>query len=486
MIDDVNDFVSDWSKRKLNNQKFDEIFLVDGMPLSWFYRPILYSSLLPRPFPSLWDKKKSRFAGLYSFFLRRFLIRSTILKAKACVSKGDIARGKVLFLTFTNHISFCDGKVTIPKLGKVIAGVQEPFILVADPVTKLSLSVLKKCPVTIHGYHEKELWKKAWAQSKELSRLWKEIPSVKKRQWLTYNGKDLWSLVAPSLNFLYSPQFIAATIYYYSLFLKALSGVKVVVLTSQNNIYEKCCIAAAKKLGISVLIVQHGIGLGTFKTVDSLGNETFAVWGQCFKRSLVKLGVKHVEVTGNLAFDGFESVGGGEKHILVTTSCYVEDNFISKKDYLTVMKKVFADLRRVEGLPVIVKLHPREKSMEDYQKIAGGFSVIQMTTREEYKRLLSESALIVTFGSTITVEAIALGKKTILIDPFVTPTNPLQLLVPHIGSTPYVRWNQDAEKVVRDLLVRENDSEKDKEDLLYKLDGKAHERIVKVIEKLAR
>jgi UDP-N-acetylglucosamine 2-epimerase len=232
-----------------------------------------------------------------------------------------------------------------------------------------------------------------------------------------------------------------------------------------------------------VLIVQHGIGLGTFKTVDLLGNETFAVWGPCFKRSLQKLGVKNVEVVGNLAFDGFDARGGGEKHILVTTSCYVEDNFISKKEYFNVMKKIFDDLGRVGGLPVIVKLHPREKFISEYKKIADGFTVIQTTTREDYKKLLSESALIITFGSTITVEAIALGKKTILIDPF-TSASPLELLVPHIGSTPYVRWDGDVLGAVQKLLAAKRTHSKDREDLLYKLDGKAHERIVKVIGKL--
>ncbi len=511
MIDEFNDFLSDWSKRKVGEEYFDKIFQVDGIPLSWFYRPILYSSLLPRPLPSARDILETRSKSYFSRKLFPRILSSALknsIKAKPwLLSKKTFPsspREKILFLTFTNHIYFSgEGETVenIPKLEKVIAKIKsddryEPYILAADPLSSFSLPKLQQCSHTPYQYHSKEISLACTRKSRELSALWKKIPVEIKDGWMKYKNKELWASVRPNLDFLYSEQFLFVVLYYFEIFQRIIAeeNVRSIVLTGQNNIFEKCMIAAAKKMNIPVMIIQHGIGMGTFKTVDVIHNELFAVWGECFKESLLKLGLKekNIVVTGNLAFDQIEEVADSRqhnqthKHVLVTTGCYIEDRFMEKETYFKIMRKVIGDLNQLEG-KIIIKLHPREKYMEEYRKIIGDnprFTVIRDTGKEEYNRLLTQSSIIITFGSSILLEAIALGKRTMIIDPF-SSDSPLPLLYPHIGSTPCRRWDEELVPTFKFLLQHQHEPvAEDLQRLLYKIDGLAYQRVVREIYKM--
>ena len=101
--------------------------------------------------------------------------------------------------------------------------------------------------------------------------------------------------------------------------------------------------------------------------------------------------------------------------------------------------------------------------MEEYRKIvskiAGGdqkFIIIRDVRKEEYRQLLGNSSIIITFGSSILLEAIALGKRTMVIDPF-SADSPLPLLYPHIGSTPCRRWDDDLIPTFKFLLQHQHE-----------------------------
>ncbi len=63
-----------------------------------------------------------------------------------------------------------------------------------------------------------------------------------KKEFLSYKGKDIYSKIRHNLDFLYSREFISSTIKYYRTFKKIIKeeNIKGVVLSSQNNIFEKC------------------------------------------------------------------------------------------------------------------------------------------------------------------------------------------------------------------------------------------------------
>src|SRR3989344_1197556 len=50
------DFISTWNIEKTNdNEYFDDIFNIDGIPLWWFYRPMVIKNMLPSKFGTLTD-----------------------------------------------------------------------------------------------------------------------------------------------------------------------------------------------------------------------------------------------------------------------------------------------------------------------------------------------------------------------------------------------------------------------------------------------
>ena len=74
----LKEFVSDFSLKRVKGKSFDDIFQVEGVPLSWIYRPILYSGLLPHPFPSISDVENGHVPGMkLRLFIPMFMMYLT-------------------------------------------------------------------------------------------------------------------------------------------------------------------------------------------------------------------------------------------------------------------------------------------------------------------------------------------------------------------------------------------------------------------------
>ena len=299
-LSEVKDFLSDWSQRKIRERKigetlFDEEFRIEDMPLSWFYRPILYSNLLPPPFVTVDDflsgiKKNRLKIKLSRALFQKYLaqidnMKSFCTKKKMVPSKKE----KIFFLTFTT-MSFREQKI-IEMINN--DGKYEVFRLGVDPLTAFSPAKIRRMEHTLYGYYDQEIRMKARTDSKELARKWNRINDIIKATMLQYKGKDLYSYYKENLNFLYSQQFIFLVSKYYYTFCKILQeeNINGIVVGSQNNIIEKCLIAAAWKRNLPVFIIQHGIGLGTYPTIDTPKNVKFAVFSEKYKNELMGLGI---------------------------------------------------------------------------------------------------------------------------------------------------------------------------------------------------
>jgi len=523
MITDFNYFLSDWSEKEIEGRLFDRIFYFDRTPISWAYKPIIYSNLLPKYFPSVQDvlnkRSKSFSLPLFSFIfrkgsillinLKRHISKSVNLKSNSNSNlNSDFKKQSenVLFIQFTNQgYKTKNGKETIKNLEKVIENLDtssgmSPFLLSVDPLSLFSFNKIRNAKNGIYGYHNQSINSKAKYFASKMSKRWKSISKKEKERLFRYEGKSLWKYAMPTFNFLYSKDYLYVLGYHYELCKRILKeeNISKIVLTSQNNLFEKCMIAAGKEYNIPVLIIQHGIGLGTFKSVDVIQREKFAVWGECFQKSLQDLGVneKQICITGNLALDNNKNNQNNndhlstkqfpEEHILIATSCYIEDRFIQKKEYFKMIEKVLKDVNSLNQ-KTILKIHPRERHLEEYkeiiQRINSKIIFSTSTSKKEYRELLEKSSVVITFGSSMTLEATAINKRNIIIDPF-SDNSPLKLLSNHIGSVKIIPWKENIAQEISHLLKSEQNYKNDIKKLFYKLDGKAHERVVEEIYKL--
>jgi hypothetical protein len=519
-LKEFKDKISDWSDKKIGNQYFDEIFQIDGTPLSWFYRPIIYSSLLPKPFVTidyLVKKKKIKTTKLksFSYLLQKYLSYNDKIKRLLSLLKKENIKSekeKILFLTFTNHIAN-DGK-SIFRINSIINkikedGLYEPLLLVIDPISRLSIQKIFKCENSLYHYYNERINKKLRAFAGSLANKWKEIDEEDKAKMLMYKNVNVFNSLKHNLNFIYSKEFLYLVIKYYLTFRGIIKNerIKAVLLTSQNNIFEKSLIAATKKENLPVYIIQHGIGLGTLSTIDTPENVRFAVFSEKYKKELEKLRVspENIKIVGPIIFDGIEKfVGekreekgrkeeskneeGRESKVLLATSPFIEDRFVEKEDYFCKIKKILTELKK-SNLSVTIKLHPRERTANHYQEIGKELGLkIKISTevgRENHYRLINESDLIISFGSTVALEAMIIGRPTLTINLFDGP-NPTNPTVFESGASTIVNYQQDISGLALELLSENKFKIKADtfiKNLCYKIDGKASERIVEEMYK---
>ena len=396
-LNELKRFVSDWSSRVVDGTPFDELFQFEGIPLSWIYLPILYSSLLPSPFTHIKDLaakelpsniKVKTFSSLFKRYLRMSetlkwsLSRLRPISREAEREIESPKEGKVLFLTFTNHLSEGGDIFRINRMLEEIKkdGKYGELILLADPLSRLSLrSLLLNTHHSRHilyQYYDSSIVQQAAAKARELSAAWKAIPTTKKRQLLQYRQQDLFSGLRHNLDFLYSAEFIQLTLTFYLTFKKIIAQekVKAVVLSSQNNIFEKCLTAAAKQYHLPVFVIQHGTGLATLQSIDAPAQVKFAVFGKYYQQRLRELGVKaaNIQSTGAIIFDGIEKYRRpstpSEKSrptLLLMTSPLVEDRFLPLETYFERVRNILCNLKQL-NLPLQIRLHLREKNATPY------------------------------------------------------------------------------------------------------------------------
>ncbi len=543
-LSEFKQFLSDWSRKEVKGEKINNLFPLGGFPLSWYYRPILYSSLLPPPFVTAAGFFSGKGAGrrdrnklkLYSFafrksllmrdflhhFLRRKVRRKAGLGAEKKLSKGSAPStpGKILFLTFTNYTrdnikdnspSFREAKIMelIEKEGKY-----EPLMLAAEPLSSFSPRKIRRLSHTLYDYYTDETRRKAKEKAREFARRWREICPEEKKRILSFAGRDVFRYYRENLDFLYSEEliFTVARLYYAYLSLLKEEKIKAVVLSSQNNLIEKSLVAAAFAEDVPVFIIQHGIGLGAYPTIDTPDNVKFAVFSERYRQELSALGIRkeNIEVVGPIIFDGIEKFAGrkdvhlnrreGGRKVLLATSPFVEDRFLEKEEYFRKVRRLLKELKMTAS-QITIKLHPRERYRKEYQRMIDELSrpaglssanlpaanpppvgLSQVIDREEHYRLIWESDLVVTFGSTVALEAMIIGRPTLTVELF-DGINPTNEKVRHPEATTMVRHDGKIREEAGRLLEEGEQKEPGKlvADLCYRPDGKASERIVDFI-----
>lgn len=508
--------LSNWKEKRLSSgERFDDIFHLEGIPLSWFYRPILYSGLLPPPFPTVQDycADKPRAVGLSvrGFALQKLLLgldRAREYAAKRKRSRGKSHIKKILFLAFSNYLN----ENAIPfREERIIQHLDgyEPFLLGVHPLSSSKITFPSAISTTLYSYYDGPTARKVKQHATKLAWRWNMIHDEEKKNMLLWKNKDLFSFFQPHLDLLYSEQFITLLEKYYYAFSQVLEEEQIVaaVTSSQNNILEKCLIAAAQKKNIPVFIIQHGVALGYIPTIDTPDNVYFEVFGKKYKNDLIHLGVlpENIHVAGPVIFDGLEQFIGkpkqrGVKTILLATSPLVEDHFLKKEEYFFRVKMVLQQINKVQAhkvqAPLVIKLHPREKYRREYERILYELqlpaTISAVVGRQEHYALVHSCSLIISFGSTVAFEAMILGRPTLSIKMF-DEVNPANQVIMQSEATTIVSYQDDFSDIIAALLQKDPFQKKAQKfirHLCYQIDGKSSQRIVgnmeKVIEKYSQ
>lgn len=511
----VDGLIGDLNLKEVNGKTFGEEFQFDGISLWWFYRRLITSHVLPKQFNTVSLAKKEKInlleKGYYHLLksaFQKYIKYNEKIKLRTVKKQGKNNSGeeknisqdtkkKVLFLTYTNHINKKNGEIyRINSIIKILKEEKkiEPFALFIDPISSHSYKEIKQLENTLYHYVGKEEEEQAEKLSKEMYKKWVSLSKEK-----IFNSH--WENLRPTLNFFFSREFIYYSILYYLATKRVLQeqSVQCIVITATTGFFERCMIAAAAKLKLPVVIIQHGEGLATSNPeLFPDMKVAIAVFGEMFAKRLVRWGIdrKDIELIGPVVFEeiyGFiqRKPKKNNKILLITTSL-IEGNRISKEEYFEKIRVILRQLAPLQK-EIVIKLHPAEKHFDQYLKIIEqeklkNISITQERGSAALYRLINESDLVINLYSTVALQAMILGRPIMSIDitvPSIVPNIDEGIWNGGIQITIDDDITQAAEEALQDSLPLKKKRKETVELYCYKVDGKENERLRDLIYKMA-
>ena len=523
--DKIDSFIRTWSEKKtINGKSFDQMFDIEGVPLWWFYRRFFVKHVMPKPinsFDLIYENKKLTVQNKIKFFVAsKFLKRYFMFNENRKINnikrtKNYSKEKKALFLTYTNYL-MKDKKIF--RIQKIIDQLDKDkkiksFTLFTDPLSSRNYKKIAKLN-NIYQYYDEAIAEEALITATEMHKRWEEIDDKTKFRALKTGSRSLWPYLKYSFDFFMSAEFLYFLILYYEIFKKILEkqNIKVIVLNSQNSLFEKCILAAAKKLNVDSMIIQHGIG-GFGVNPDLIAKTKMLVFGDFYKKRLLNYGVdkNSIHCVGPIIFDEINEYVGSKttkgKNILIATNPTINSFLLKREEYFKRIGLILKSIKKIKDAKITFKLHPREVPtktfIEDYNVVLKkeGYNDAKVfggdINRSEFYTLIKKCDVFVNFGSTAAIEAMIIGKPVVTINLFASGHKNKQ--VDKWVSTKSTGWIEKEnisvnlgyrgdvasaiQGAMRDKKL-EKRTKKYIKDKYGRIDGKAYERAAKIIEKI--
>jgi UDP-N-acetylglucosamine 2-epimerase len=358
-----------------------------------------------------------------------------------------------------------------------------------------------------------------WKKEKEAFKYFKEVWETLKddetfKELCIYNGKNL-----------YNPVRTKFESYFNILFPRAVKHIEIAkrmiekekpdlnLIVNEYGDFERALVIAGKQRGVSTMAVQHGVFTPT--KIEYIFNkeekgkvilpDITCVFGQYYYDLLTKNSIyepEQVVVTGQPRYDVLYhadklyskekflkryNVNPKHKIVLWTTQCHGISEEENKKNF----KAVFEMMHNIKNATLIIKQHPGEGG--EYTKMIKKFlnkykinAVITPKSSDTYEQIFA-CDLMITRHSTTAIEAVALNKPVIILNLSGEPD-----LVEYVKESVAlgVYDEKDLKATIEKLLKDDSELAKNRakyiEKYLYKIDGKATERVVRLIEKMIK
>lgn len=337
---------------------------------------------------------------------------------------------------------------------------------------------------------------------KAIESRWKQLKSDKKfKELFNFQGINIWKAVKPQFDAYFTARLKSHLRDYF--LLKSLlekERPSVVLYPAEMSEFGRELFHLCKKAGVKTLAIQHGVfgnWLNVYHTKKELSGRSAcpmptktAVYGHAFRDTLVKkcnYPKNSVVVTGAQRFDRIAEKGtniGKElgipenKNILTLITSPVprgENEALTKAVFLAV--KSFSDTQ------MVVKIHPNE-SDSVYHDMKRQLASDAIIVRDiDLYDVIRSSAATMTYLSTAGMESILLGKPLIVVN-----------LSGRADVVPYVKEKvaigvyreEDLKPAIEKALAGSppRNAKVFIEKYAYKNDGKASERVCKVIRRL--
>ncbi|HLC80879.1 MAG TPA: CDP-glycerol glycerophosphotransferase family protein [Candidatus Nanoarchaeia archaeon] len=316
----------------------------------------------------------------------------------------------------------------------------------------------------------------------------------------SYRGVSLFPAFGDLIEYLFRVAYVKIAVYQECVGnLLEKNRPRLIVILGECHRHHHIALSAGKKGGIPSLFVMHG-SFGNYSLYRDLLSDKIALYGRSYAKILCGLGNKgrgRMIITGNPAWDYlkgkkwdreklYNQLGlPKDKKIILLAATNMPD----ERDRLA-----HATIKAMAQLPqyrLILKLHPEEE-LGYYKQLLKEYNVKATIVMELslLHPLISISEVVITAYSTVGLESLLLGKP--VIDVNLTNRPYYQDYVAE-GVALGIRKEEELVKAIQSLAedtqVRKLLGKNRKKYLYehaYKQDGRAGERVVKLIEKMIK
>jgi len=346
-------------------------------------------------------------------------------------------------------------------------------------------------------YESKTMRKVVNKKRKELKNIWKKLIKDEnfKNSW-KYEGVNIWKSLELSLTYYFLYRFI--DIVRYGEIVKGVIHIEkpnVIVTIDDRSPFGKTVNVVSRSLGVPTLIVQHGI-VADHPIYGPICADKYAMFGHAFKDALVKRGVNpdDIVVTGQPRFDVlvntkydknwiYEKLGiSKEKGLIVFASTDLPDD----ERELTV-RELCTAMQQFPDIQLVIKPHPSDDGAM-FVDLVRKFNSDAIVVHDHLYELLSACDLLITTWSTVGLEAMILDKPIVVINLMGRPD-----MTSYVEKSAAIAVNMPntLSGIIGQILYDDDTIQRIKEgrnkyilDYTYRSDGKASERVAKLIQKM--
>jgi len=367
------------------------------------------------------------------------------------------------------------------------------------------------------AYWSLDVWKKRRKAKKDFSNRWNYIKNDENFKKLLHYKDVKFDLIENRLAYYFTTVF-GIMVEYIEMAKRMIEEEKpdLILILNEYGRFERALVIAGTLRSVPVLAVQHGVihptHEGYIHAHDEISPEgsvkapycpipdITAVYGTYHKDLLTKVSAypeDSVVVTGQPRYDTLyhaDKIYDKEKKIreyntnlehkiiLWTTQCHG----LSDEENIKNFKVIFETMQNLKDRTLIIKQHPGEgkrytKMIRNYLEKYKANAIITPKDSDTYE-LLFVCDLMITRHSTTAMEAVALNKPVVILNLSGEP-DPVEYVMEGVALGVYSE--EDLRPAIEKLLKDDSELARNRakyiEKYLYKIDGKATERVVDLI-----
>jgi len=274
------------------------------------------------------------------------------------------------------------------------------------------------------------------------------------------------------------------------------SNVNGILVWDDSLEFNRTLVVVGKYLGIPSIMVHHGIWAVDLKIAEKIYVDKVALWGERSRKGLIARGINPslLTITGNPGFDRIVSIRGKQgihkDNTIVFATQMIEDyTSMSVNKDEEIIDVLYSAIKRIPDTRLVIKVHPGEK-IRKYQRLIKDkkYQNVEVIKKTDLFGLLSKCRILVTYVSTVALEAIILNKPVIIVN---LTGQPYEYPYIESGAAIGVCKEEDVYPAIVDVLnnpdVQNKLAEKREKFILdnaYKLDARATPRVINLIEEI--